>query len=312
MRQVLTETRAAGFARGALRRIARGAPGSPGPLPAVDGGFDRQGRVPDHWVLARLLARFPVMAPAADVQALFDRQFAAAGLPAEPVRLDGPRAGESGTPGDWAWMLKLAAELRGLDDARGTGWGVALAPLAESMADRFQAILPGMGEPVRTGTAANSALALVLARDDALATQDDALLGLFWQKAVDWFARDRDGGAEEPGHDAIVSPALIEAECMRGLLPPGQWRPWFDAFLPGIAERRPAALFRPAGAGDRSARRDVLGRAWCWRGLARGLPEDDPRRPVMEEAAEAQLAAALGTGDEEDWPAHFAVLALEA
>ena len=100
---------------------------------------------------------------------------------------------------------------------------------------------------------------------------------------------------------------------MRGLLPPGQWRPWFDAFLPGIAERRPAALFRPAGIGERSLGGDALnlGRAWCWRGLARGLPDDDPRRPLMQEAAEAQLAAALGGGGEGP-PAHLAVLALEA
>lgn len=313
MRQVLTAARAEVLARAALRRIARPAPEGPGQEQGLRGGFDRPGDVPDHWVLARLLARFPAMAPAAAVEALFDRRFAATGVLAGPARPDDPEPGRDGSPGDWAWILRLAADLRDLDDARGTGWGVALAPLADTMADRFLAVLPGLGAPDRTGTAASSALALVLARDYALATQDDALLGLFWQKAVDWFGRDRDAGASEPDRDAIVSPALIAAECMRGLLPPGQWRPWFDAFLPGIADRRPAALFRPGGGtvrGDALA----LGRAWCWRGLARGLPEHDPRRPIMEEAAETHLAAALGSGDAagEAWPAHLAVLALDA
>jgi hypothetical protein len=309
MRKVLTEARAEGLARAALRRVARV---SSAPHPAAHGGLDRHGRAPDLWVLARLLARFPAMAPADEVQALFDRQFAAT----EPARRDVPPSAVDQSLGDWAWILKLAAELRGLDDARGTGWGVALAPLAESVADRILAVLPGIGEPVRAGTEASSALALVLARDYALATRDDALLGLFWQKAVDWFGRDRDGEGREPDRDAIVAPALIEAECMRGLLPPGQWRPWFDTFLPGIAERRPATLFRPAGIGERPARGGALnlGRAWCWRGLAQGLPDADPRRPIVEEAAEAHLAAALGAvvDGEDGWPASLAVLALEA
>ena len=305
MRQVLTAARADGLARAALRRVARA---SFGPRPAAHGG------APDLWVLACLLARFPAMAPADEVQALFDRRFAAA----EPARRDGPPSAVDGSLGDWAWILRLAAELRGLDDARGTGWGVALAPLAETVADRFMALLPGIAAPNRSGTASDSALALVLARDYALATRDDALLGLFWQKAVDWFGRDRDGEGREPDRDAVVSPALIEAECMRGLLPPAQWRPWFDTFLPGVAERRPATLFRPLGNGEPPARAEALnlGRAWCWRGLAQGLPEGDRRRTIMEEAADAHLAAAPGevAGDDrgEHGPASFAVLALEA
>ena len=109
---------------------------------------------------------------------------------------------------------------------------------------------------------------------------------------------------------------------MRRLLPPGQWRPWFDGFLPGIPQRRPETLFRPAGVSDRSDGKIAhldglnLSRAWCWRGLAAGLPDDDPRRAPMEAAAEAHLAAALGAvaGDYmgEHWLASFAVLALEA
>ena len=309
MRQVLTEARAEGLARAALRRMSRGASGT---SPAAHGGSDRHG-VPDLWLLARLLARFPAMAAAADVQALFDRRFAAA----EPARRDEPPSARDESPGDRAWILKLAAELRGLDDARGTGWGVALAPLADTVANHFMALLPGIAEPDRTGTTADSALALVLARDYALATQDDALLGLFWQKAVDWFGRDRDAAGREPDRDAVVSPALIEAECMRGLLPPAQWRPWFDTFLPGIAERRPEALFRPLGNGETTAPGEALnlGRAWCWRGLASGLPEGDRRRSVMEEAADAHLAAAgevAGDDRGQHGPASFAVLALEA
>ena len=119
-----------------------------------------------------------------------------------------------------------------------------------------------------------------------------------------------------------MSPALMEAECMRRLLPASQWLAWFDAFLPGLAQGRPETLLRPAVVSDRSdgmiAHLDGLNLslAWCWRSLAGALPESDGRRSLMEAAAEAHLAASLDRveGDYmgEHWLASFAVLALEA
>ncbi len=159
-----------------------------------------------------------------------------------------------------------------------------------------------------------------------MATADDELLGVLWEKAVDWHGRDRGCQAWEPSGDDFLSPALVEAECMRRLLPAGQWRPWFDDFLPELAEGRPATLFRPATVRDRTDGKIAhldglnLSRAWCWRGLASGLPAADPRRAALEAAAERHLAASLGEalgdglGDYmgEHWLASFALLALEA
>ena len=59
-----------------------------------------------------------------------------------------------------------------------------------------------------------------------------------------------------------------------------------------------------------------LSRAWCWRALASALPEDDPRRPAMQAAAERHLTEALPHIADDymgaHWLASFAVLALEA
>jgi len=59
-----------------------------------------------------------------------------------------------------------------------------------------------------------------------------------------------------------------------------------------------------------------LSRAWCFRGLARALPDSDPRRAIVLDAADAHLAASLPhvTGDYmgEHWLATFALLALAA
>ena len=332
MREILTEGRAARFAGIALGHVTREYPSKldhvldgPGDAigpralhPAFFGSFDWHSCVHGHWMLARLLVRFPGMGPAAEIRALFDRQLTADTLGAELDYLRRPSSRGFERPYGWAWLLKLAAELRALDGP----WSVAIAPLAEAFADRFMAFLPRAAYPIRTGTHSSFAFALALARDYALAAGDDALLGLLWEKAVDWYGRDRDCQAWEPDGDAFLSPALMEAECMRRLLPPGQWRPWFDAFLPGLAEGRPETLFRPAAVSDRTDGKIAhldglnLSRAWCWRGLAGALPEGDPRRPAMEAAAEAHLAAGLGAvaGDYmgEHWLASFAVLALEA
>ncbi len=331
MRQVLDEERAVRFAAIALGHVTREYPNkldhvldgpedALGPCalhPVFYGSFDWHSCVHGYWLLARLLGRFPAMDPAGEIRALFDRQLTPDKLGTELSYLG--RASSRGfeRPYGWAWLLKLAAELRGFD----APWGIAIAPLAEAFADRLTAFLPRATYPIRTGTHYNTAFALTLARDYAMASQDDALLGLLWEKAVDWYGHDRDCQAWEPGGDEFLSPALMEAECMRRLLPAAQWLAWFDGFLPGLGESTPATLFRPAIVSDRTDGKIAhldglnLSRAWCWRGLAGTLPAGDPRRTAMEAAAEVHLAASLPhvAGDYmgEHWLASFAVLALD-
>jgi hypothetical protein len=111
----------------------------------------------------------------------------------------------------------------------------------------------------------------------------------------------------------------MEAECLRRLLPAGEFAPWLAAFLPRLADAEPASLFAPAVVSDRSdgqiAHLDGLNlsRAWCWRHLAEAAPS--AIRTRLEDAAEQQLAAALPhLADHymgEHWLASFALLALD-
>ena len=289
--------------------------------PIFFGSFDWHSCVHAYWMLARLLARFPDLPEAGAIRALFDRRITPEAVAGECAYLDRPIARGFERPYGWAWLLKLATELRGFDATSDATWSVTLAPLADVFADRFTAFLPKATYPVRVGTHYNLAFALALASDYARASADDLLLGLMWQKAVDWFGQDHACQAWEPGGDEFLSPALMEADCMRRLLPPAAWQPWFDAFLPDVAAGRPATLFRPASVSDRSDGKIAhldglnLSRAWCWRGIAGALPENDPRRSQAEAAAELHLAAGLDhvAGDYmgEHWLASFAVLALE-
>ena len=327
----LTEETATRLAGIALGHVAREFPHKPdhvfeGPddvyrardlHPVFHGSFDWHSCVHGYWMLARLLRRFPAMAPAAAIRILFDAQLTPAKLGIELGYLRRPSAAGFERPYGWAWLLKLATELKLFDAV----WPVAIDPLAGAFADGFRAFLPKAVYPVRTGTHANSAFALALARDYAVASGDDALLGLLWRKAVDWFGRDRDCQAWEPGGDEFLSPALVEAEAMRRLLPKREWMIWFDGFLPGLAEGRPETLFRPVAVSDRNDGKIAhldglnLSRAWCWRSLAGALRGDDPRRAAMNAAASAHLAASLPHLAEsymgEHWLATYAVLALD-
>ncbi len=334
MRHQLTGDIATRFAALALGHVTREYPHKPdhvlaGPLdaltpsslhPIFHGSFDWHSCVHGYWLLARLLRLFPALPLAGDIRSLLDRQLVPEKVAGECAYLASPTARGFERPYGWAWLLQLADELGRLPDLH---WSDALSPLATIFARRFHDFLPIASYPVRTGTHANTAFALRMAADYAEGGGHDSLLELLNRTALRWYGADADCPAwGEPGGDDFQSPALVEAECMRRLLPPERFLPWFDRFLPRLAERQPAALFRPASVSDRSDGKIAhldglnLSRAWCFRALSGALPPDDPRAAVMRETADLHLDAGLPhvAGDYmgEHWLATFALLALDA
>ncbi|UFN50418.1 DUF2891 domain-containing protein [Roseomonas sp. OT10] len=286
--------------------------------PIFFGSFDWHSCVHAWWLLARLRRRFPGLSAAPRIATLFDELLTEGNVAAECAYLARPGARGFERPYGWAWLLMLAAELDRREDPRP---GRVLAPLARAFADRFHDFLPRATYPIRTGTHTSTAFALALAQEYA-AARDPALARLLREKARAWYGDDAGCQAWEPGGDDFLSPALMEAECMRRLLDGADFARWFDGFLPRLAEGEPATLFRPATVSDRSDGKIAhldglnLSRAWCWRSLATSLSPEDPRRPRMLEAARDHLEASLPhvSGDYmgEHWLATFAVLALDA
>jgi hypothetical protein len=325
----LTSDVASTFARIALGHVGREYPGvvqhvmegpgdarTPAALhPVFHGSFDWHSCVHAHWMLARLIRRFPDLGEAPAVRARFDAAFTRAEV-AYFERLS--HAGFE-RPYGWAWLLRLAAELHA---GRFAGWAAMLRPLCDLIAARFAAFLPKADYPVRAGVHANTAFALILCLDYALGAPDGALAALARAKALAWYGDDAACQAWEPSGDDFLSGALVEAELMRRVLGAEAFAAWLSRFLPDLAAGRPATLFIPARVADRADGKIAhldglnLSRAWCWRGLASGLDEADPRRPLALEAAERHLAASLphvaGDYAGEHWLATFAVLALEA
>ncbi len=287
--------------------------------PIFHGSFDWHSCVHGHWLLARLLRLYPEGAEAGRIRELLDRQFTGEKVAGELDRLDRPLSGGFERPYGWAWLLKLRAELE--RHPGGGRWAEALDPLARAFATRLAGYLPKLTYAIRAGTHANTAFALRLAMDYAGVCGDAGLEGLIAERVLDWWIDDADCQAWEPSGDDFLSPALMEAEYLRHVLAPTEFRVWLDQFLPRLAARSPMSLFQPAVVSDpadgKIAHLDGLNlsRAWCWRGLAAALDAGDPRRQVAHAAAdrhlEASLPAVAGDYMGEHWLASFALLALE-
>ncbi|MBV9774729.1 MAG: DUF2891 domain-containing protein [Gemmatimonadetes bacterium] len=289
--------------------------------PVFYGSFDWHSCVHGYWLLARLLRRFPEIPEAGRIRELFDRHLTEIRVAAEVAYLRQPLRATFERPYGWAWLLMLSGELARHDTPDGRRWHAALVPLADEFVGRFHAFLPVATYPVRVGTHFNTAFALALALEYARVVDDGPLGELLVTKALAWYGEDADCQAWEPGGDDFLSSALVEAECMRRVLPRDRFAAWFDRFLPRVERREPATLFLPATVSDRSDAKIThldglnLSRAWCWRSLAGTWPEGDSRRALALEAADVHLAASLPhvAGDYmgEHWLATFALLALD-
>jgi hypothetical protein len=286
--------------------------------PVFYGSFDWHSCVHSYWLLMHLYRKFPALAEVGEIAALVDAHFTDENIAGEVAYLQQPGRGTFERPYGWAWLLKLAAELRQHSTDEGRRWRRALEPLAAAFVERFLGFLPRATYPIRAGTHFNSAFALAL----ALEFPDVRLTALIREKAMAWYSGDRDCPGWEPGGEDFLSPALVEIECMRRVLAADAFLRWLDGFLPGLGERTPPTLFVPATVSDRKDGKIAhldglnLSRAFCLRRLAAALPDGDSRRSIVVASAEAHLAASLPhvTGDYmgEHWLATYALLALTA
>jgi hypothetical protein len=332
----LTEQQASHFAALALKCVTKEYPNkldhvvddetqvqSPRALhPAFYGCYDWHSCVHGHWLLARLLRLYPSLPEASAIRAALDANLTAENVQAEVAYFaQKDRSSFERTYG-WAWLLKLAEELKSFDDADARRWSQALAPLAEVVAGKYVAFLPKQTYPIRTGVHPNTAFGLSFALDYARAANDRKLALLIEERARTYYARDADyPGAWEPGGEDFLSPALTEADLMRRVMKPAEFARWFHKFLPGLTRGEPKSLLRPATVSDRSDPKLVhldglnLSRAWCMRSVAAALPAADPARARLMNASEAHARDALahvasGNYEGEHWLATFAVYLL--
>jgi hypothetical protein len=332
----LSQEQASSFARLALKGIHKEYPNKPADVlnsakdiksprqmhPAFYGSFDWHSSVHGHWMLVRLVRMFPDLPERKEILAALAKNLTASNLQTEADYFAQPNRKSFERTYGWAWLLKLAEELRGWDDPDGKAWSKNLQPLAHTIVDRYLSFLPKQKYPIRTGVHPNTAFGLAFALDYARAAGHAPLRELVEKRSREYYARDVEIPARwEPDGADFFSPSLMEADLMRRVLPARDYCDWLGHFLPGLAKGAPKSLFVPATVTDRTDPQIVhldglnLSRAWCMRGIAAALPADDPARKVLTEAATRHAEAALrhvASGDYagEHWLASFAVYLL--
>lgn len=287
--------------------------------PIFYGSYDWHSCVHSYWLLARLLRAHPALPERQAIIELFDVQLTAAKVAGELAYFLLPGRQGFERPYGWAWLLKLSHELAEVQQSLERDWSVALAPLAEEIAGRFVGYLPKLHYPIRSGNHANTAFALTLALDYAQQADDQVLRDMIVERAQHYFLADSAYPAWEPGGEDFLSPGWQEALLMQRVLPTQAFATWFSAFLPTLALGQPLHLLQPAGVSDRSDGRLAhldglnLSRAWCLRSLGRSLPDTDPRRVILNQAAQVHQRAGMAHLQDdymgEHWLATFALLA---
>lgn len=332
----MTRAQASSFANLALKGLRKEYPNKPGDVvnseadvknpravhPAFYGSFDWHSSVHGHWMLVRLLRRFPNLEERQAIRGVLGEHLTAKNLQAEADYFARPNSQSFERPYGWAWLLKLAEEIHDWDDADAKQWSKNLKPLTEAIVARYLAYFPKQTYPIRSGVHPNTAFGLAFALDYARAVDHKPLQALLAERSRTYFGQDAHIPAHwEPDGADFFSPSLMEADLMRRVLPPAEFRTWFARFLPLVAKGEPKTLFTPAKVSDRSDPQIVhldglnLSRAWCVRSIAAALDKDDPARRVLLDSAARHAEAALvhvASGDYagEHWLASFAVYLL--
>jgi hypothetical protein len=336
MKTSLTQTEASHFAALALKCINRELPNKPehvinsasdvqGPKalhPAFYGCYDWHSSVHGHWMLVRILKSFETLPESKQIRKAINENITADNIRAEAAYMAQPNRQSFERTYGWAWLLKLAEELHSWDDPDGDAWAEALQPLVDTIVKSYKTFLPKQTYPIRTGVHPNTAFGLAFALDYAKTIGDHDFEALLDERSRTYFGKDTNyPGAWEPGGEDFFSAALMEADLMRRVMKPAEFKAWFQRFLPGAAQGNPASLMQPAIVTDRSDPKLVhldglnLSRAWCMRSIAKALPANSPVRTALSSASDKHAQAALvhvTSGDYagEHWLASFAIYLL--
>jgi hypothetical protein len=287
--------------------------------PSFYGCFDWHSAVHGHWLLARLVHLFPNAPFATKAREELDRSLSPENLSGELAYLQREGRASFERPYGLAWLLQLAAELRGWHDPQAQRWSAALVPLETEAASRIKSWLPKLQYPIRIGEHDQTAFAFGLIWDWAGIAGDAPMRTALSDAARRFYLADRDCPLSyEPSGQDFLSPCLAEADFMRRVLPPQEFARWLARFLPGIPTNAQARWLVPGIVTDRSDPKLAhidglnLSRAWMLEGIAHALGSTDRRAPALLAAATRHREAALPavTGEHYEgghWLGTFAV-----
>ena len=283
--------------------------------PAFYGCFDWHSAVHGHWSLVRLLKAYPDIPQAAEIRALLSKNLTKEHIQQEVAFFDDMHNKNYERTYGWAWVLKLAEELQTWDDPQGQQWREAIRPLEALVVQKFIDFLPKLTYPIRVGEHTNTAFALALAWDYAVATKHWELQQLIEFRARDFYFKDQGCPISwEPSGFDFLSPCLEEADIMSRVLDEKEFQDWFAKFLPNWQGMTPAEV------SDRTDGKLVhldglnFSRAWVLYSIAQKLPKQKEQLTALAAQHMAKSLPQITSGDYagEHWLASFALYALSA
>ncbi|MBN1947997.1 MAG: DUF2891 domain-containing protein [Bradymonadales bacterium] len=261
--------------------------------PAFYGCFDWHSAVHAHWCLVRLLGSVDELPEAPLIRKKLQAHLTEEHLELELGFFRQKRNRIFERPYGWAWFLRLHAELCRAPDRDIRDLAETTEPLYRYFSNRLGQYLQDLSRPVRHGTHNNTAFSMAHGLDAARVVGDSALEVVAVRRARDFFLGDNAYPAHlEPSGEDFISPCLTEADLMRRVLEPDEFSGWFDRFVPRSDSEEIQGLLHPAPVTTPKDPRigHLIGlsfqRAWCFRGIACGLPRDDHRRPLYLQAAD--------------------------
>lgn len=284
--------------------------------PVFYGCFDWHSSVHGHWMLIRLLKKFPRIPQADTIRAILRDQLTATKIQEEAKLFEQKDNRSFERTYGWAWVLQMQKELMEWDDPLGKQLSENLKPLSILFSKLYIEFLGKLLYPLRVGEHSNLAFGLRLAWDYAETAGNDSLKNSIRSKALLFYKNDANCPITwEPGGTDFLSPCLEEADLMWRILPAAEYEVWLKKFLPSLF--KPDIPLKPGEVKDRTDGRLVhldglnFSRAWCLYGIADHIKTN--RLKILEQA-NIHMAAALPhvTGDYmgEHWLASFAVYAL--
>ncbi|MDR5671639.1 Protein-tyrosine-phosphatase [Halalkaliarchaeum sp. AArc-CO] len=277
--------------------------------PVFFGCYDWHSAVHSHWALIRQLRLFEEHPRESKIRETIDRR-----LTPENVRTEVETFEENPSfekPYGWAWLLRLAAELRLWDEPTADEWRSALEPLEATIRELVRSEFLTQDRPFRVGTHGNTAFALAGVVDYARVIGDDSLESEAEETAREFFGDDRDYPVEyEPLGWDFVSPALTEADLMYRVYDPDPFAAWLVEFFPDLTEAPFDSILDPVRVDsdpDEGVALHLVGlnvsKAWCLAGIASTLEAsgDHPYVTLFEESAWEHTKAGLDGAFTDDY-----------
>lgn len=285
--------------------------------PIFYGCFDWHSSVHGYWSIVKLMKDFPELDKDGTIRTILNSNITTENVAIEQSFFEDINNRNFERTYGWAWLFQLQSELYSWNDQDAQRWYATLKPLAELLVEKYEAYLPKLNYPIRTGQHDNSAFGLSLSIDYARMVKDKDFENIITEHAKRLYQNDKDCNLSfEPSGNDFLSPCLEEALLMSKILDDADYRTWLSDFLPTLFD--PSFSLEPGRVSDRTDGHLVhldglnFSRATCFYGISKKLPE----LAYLRKEGDSHLLYSLGNITNNDdymgshWLGTFALYAI--